>query len=612
MALPNFDYVNQVKRKPMLDVREYGAKGNGVADDTAAVQAALTAAGVVNGTVVFPPGTYLAHSGLTVPDNVTVLGTGGTITTDAYIFLFTPGSHVTIRDLNFSTAVANGGWIVWAAQNSTHVVVEGNRATGNFQALVGFDSTGAAHWQIRNNIVDGARYGVHSNIDASDLLDVQVLGNQFINIAMDGIELNHPHAWLIATITNQTITVDGVAQGYMGHKVQPGNVIDVVESSNPAYNGQWTVTGVGAMTITVAAFPNGASAGGVVLDFDGDYGAKGILIANNYIHAPLWDQGAAGFGIGLAGVRNVVISGNYIRQSREQAIHLEAGTRNVAITGNQIDGIVNADNIAIAMDNCYDISITGNQIKVPTAKWGIFAGDSGYQSSTGAYFTDQFLTITGNSIQGGSVAGVQVGSLQTSMGITVTGNMLRGGAGSGIKINTWGSELVVTGNVATGYSGYGLLFGNPPARTSRIANNVLNGNTLGDVGVTGGAGSVPLGDRTVRTTGTIAAGDTGFVNLFSLGGGCSGTLTVTAYQKGPTGSPVFGEHATYLYALSWNGVAGTAITATPVVPYAPGNVTITGIQHAAGVLQLKVADAGAADGVVITIDAQFAGTVLVQ
>jgi hypothetical protein len=49
-----------------FNVLGYGATGNGTTDDTAAVQAALTAAAVAGGTVFFPAGTYLITSQLTV------------------------------------------------------------------------------------------------------------------------------------------------------------------------------------------------------------------------------------------------------------------------------------------------------------------------------------------------------------------------------------------------------------------------------------------------------------------------------------------------------------------------------------------------------------------
>ena len=56
-----------------LDARRFGAVGDGQADDTAAVQKALDAAGEVCGTVFFAPGTYLC-SELRVPRQVGLAG----------------------------------------------------------------------------------------------------------------------------------------------------------------------------------------------------------------------------------------------------------------------------------------------------------------------------------------------------------------------------------------------------------------------------------------------------------------------------------------------------------------------------------------------------------
>ena len=70
----------------------YGATGDGVADDTAAVQAALTAAGVAGGTVYFRPGTYRVTTTLTVPTRASLVGDGPgereTVTTAASCILW--------------------------------------------------------------------------------------------------------------------------------------------------------------------------------------------------------------------------------------------------------------------------------------------------------------------------------------------------------------------------------------------------------------------------------------------------------------------------------------------------------------------------------------------
>ena len=61
--------------EPYLDVRKFGARGNGKADDTSAIQKALDAAGKEGGNVVLlPRGEYLVRGSLHVPDDVTLQG----------------------------------------------------------------------------------------------------------------------------------------------------------------------------------------------------------------------------------------------------------------------------------------------------------------------------------------------------------------------------------------------------------------------------------------------------------------------------------------------------------------------------------------------------------
>ncbi len=65
---------------PFYNVIDYGAKGNGTTDDTAAINAAIAAAAPssspTGNTVFFPAGTYLVSSTLSVPAGLTLQGAG--------------------------------------------------------------------------------------------------------------------------------------------------------------------------------------------------------------------------------------------------------------------------------------------------------------------------------------------------------------------------------------------------------------------------------------------------------------------------------------------------------------------------------------------------------
>ena len=64
------------RRTSTLNVRDYGAAGNGRTDDTGIVQSAITAAAASGGVVYFPAGTYLVGP-LTVPAGVVLQGVNG-------------------------------------------------------------------------------------------------------------------------------------------------------------------------------------------------------------------------------------------------------------------------------------------------------------------------------------------------------------------------------------------------------------------------------------------------------------------------------------------------------------------------------------------------------
>jgi polygalacturonase len=87
--------------RKIFNAKDFGAVGNGSANDTAAIEAALTAAGIAApSTVYFPSGTYLVTSALKAPNNVSWLGDGMDAT-----------------EIRLSTSI-NGSMIADARQNT--------------------------------------------------------------------------------------------------------------------------------------------------------------------------------------------------------------------------------------------------------------------------------------------------------------------------------------------------------------------------------------------------------------------------------------------------------------------------------------------------------------
>ena len=143
----------------VINVRDYGAKGDGVTDDTAAIQAAITAAGTGNGnTVYIPAGTYICSAPINMAKYVTLQGAGQIATnlkwntTGIGLRMISPinastGVFISIRDLgleNTNASNVNGGFV----------------------------DVGGTYINITNVLVVGFKYGFI--LDQSELVDIDL------------------------------------------------------------------------------------------------------------------------------------------------------------------------------------------------------------------------------------------------------------------------------------------------------------------------------------------------------------------------------------------------------------------------------------------------------
>lgn len=129
---------------PWINVKDYGATGDGVTDDTAEITSALAAADATGGnTVYFPPGTYIVEAsspGITIPDNTRLTGEGNASvikykngSTSTRMFFVYGGQHITIDNLSFD--------LNHAPYFRAAITLGGNSVVGPFKHIRVMDCT---------------------------------------------------------------------------------------------------------------------------------------------------------------------------------------------------------------------------------------------------------------------------------------------------------------------------------------------------------------------------------------------------------------------------------------------------------------------------------------
>jgi|APSaa5957512535_1039671.scaffolds.fasta_scaffold26313_1 hypothetical protein len=140
---------NRMIADASVNVKDFGAVGDGVTDDTAAIQAAIT----VGGNILIPAGTYLITSGITVGSNVHIKNEGTlqvtptASTIDAFTFSAKNNSSFSGGYVIGTTSVDNGTCFVLS--NSSYRITIADVTITDFQNK-GVDIQTAAY---ENNIL---------------------------------------------------------------------------------------------------------------------------------------------------------------------------------------------------------------------------------------------------------------------------------------------------------------------------------------------------------------------------------------------------------------------------------------------------------------------------
>jgi len=487
----------QTKLRESVSVKDFGAVGDGVADDTAAIELCIAAAGV-GGTILFPAGMNCK-----VASEVDLNVSGQKIT--GY------GAKITKAALFTGTCVLRIG--------ATNVTLEGVEIDGTDKAIDGIITTAGATagFTARNLKITNCLYGISANSNSN----VTVEGCNISLVASGAIRAHNVAA--TSALSCVRILQNRIDLSDLNPATTTQNALLVRgDATYPT-----TDAHVIGNTIIHAADPTNSAAlccemrfidGGIFSDNFGKDGSMLVSVAGSNdvtVDGNVCD-GATFYGIEIASVsavpnKNIVVSDNAIngRERLNYGIGLQgavAGCSGVAVTGNSIRGCVLYG--IFSNENWSDIDITGNRIDITASS----AGQRGIYIF-GTATAVNHVVVTGNTLNGNSVAEKAV-YLRSVLYATVTGNVCSNWTENGVYID--GSavtcdEISVVGNSFRGLTagGIGVLgtigdritaYGNTGYRLSGTTNiNALNlnaalyeawGTGTPEAAVTAGVGSI--------------------------------------------------------------------------------------------------------------------------
>jgi hypothetical protein len=273
------------------NIKDYGAVGNGAADDTAAFNAAIAAAGVDGGAVFFPAGVYLIN-GTTdpVPGGVWLVGTGYDYHTPASV-TDKPRKMSVIRAGAVMTRLiqlgTDGGLSTSGATGASikHLVVDGDRKAATVVKTAG----------RRNRIMESEIYFGTTNALWIGGQNTHVVGNV---IAQDN--------------TGDVIFVNGFYDNKIWDNQirQPGTTgaaihVKAASQTDIQRNHMWA----GANAVAAAAKAL------IWLEADSTSGVQNTLIQDNTVEGVLGPEILLDGVNHVAGVRGAEISGNRFYQN---------------------------------------------------------------------------------------------------------------------------------------------------------------------------------------------------------------------------------------------------------------------------------------------------------
>ena len=478
----------EVKLAQTVSVKDFGAVGNGVADDTTKIQAALNSGA---GTVYFPEGIYPVSSVLTLPSNITLTGDGvgntklTVVGTGVNNILYAVNrQNIKISDIWFygnSQSYGSGnGLAIFFYQNSSATEIGGNFRIENCR----FENFKGDYWVYVVN--DNTTYNI---------ANIYVNNNSFKSFPGNARDGTTP------AVPSTCISVQGSTAG--------AEVTDVFVTNNSAdceHIKQFLLIWQGAHRVLAqgnSAFNVGLGAG-----ISNDAGSYAFMAYDS---------------TGTNVPYNIVIDGNLVDGVRSCGFY-GAASKDIIISNNrfynQTDTVgTTLPKGGVVLNSCYDVQIVGNE-------FASIATNGVYWQPGNALGVSANIIVSGNTFRDNAIGVKFLSYLFDSNGLNINGNTFID-CTFGVQVQTIGNTFQISGLsvvdnhiVSTVAASYGISIRSDDS-FFKVSNAKISGNYVKTTGYGiywRGAGPTTVSDNTFTGPFTTRALDVATATNLSITG----------------------------------------------------------------------------------------------
>jgi hypothetical protein len=309
----NFDRLSEFG----INVKSYGAVGDGVTNDTAAIQAAIDAAVAAGGGTVFiPEGIFVCASGLSWNvDGVYLVGVGANAST----LKFTgTGIGITVGD---GVAVRNG-------VGFRDLTIRGNQSVPTTGLLL------QTCWQVNLTNVNFVDFAT-DHLKAMNGGHIRIVGCQ----ASQNVSFAGTFFRLQAVVDSSVVssTFEGAGGAFTCIAITSAAKEVAVAGCTHRGTGPGTFISVGGTGQEDISIVGCSAQGMTVSGIDASGGVTNLAIMGNVLKGTATATGP-GIHVGGSGVVRAVVQGNVLRDWNDAVVHL-ASAVDVLIVGNYIGGV---------------------------------------------------------------------------------------------------------------------------------------------------------------------------------------------------------------------------------------------------------------------------------